>query len=76
MKLINYIKKHHNGNTIDFASIHNVTELRAKRWLERNCLVIDAGVYCKVSKLRRVVDSPVYCKVSKLNKIKANNIND
>jgi len=50
MKLTNYIKEQHNGNTSAFARSQHVSESQARRWLKRNCVVIDGAVYCEVSK--------------------------
>jgi hypothetical protein len=50
MKLTNYIAEHHGGNTSSFARSQHVSESQARRWLKRNCMVIDEVVYCEVSK--------------------------
>ena len=50
MKLTNYIKEHHNNNQSDFARSQGVSQSQARRWLKRNCVVIDGAVYCEVSK--------------------------
>ncbi len=50
MKLIDYIKEHHNNNQSDFARSQGVRQSQARRWLKRKCVVIDGAVYCAVSK--------------------------
>lgn len=45
-----HIQTHHNGNTSAFARTQDVSESQARRWLKRNCVVIDGTVYCEVSK--------------------------
>jgi hypothetical protein len=50
MKLTNYIAVWYNGNTSSFARSQHVSESQARRWLKRNCMVIDGVVYCEVSK--------------------------
>ena len=50
MKLKGYIKTHHNGNQSAFARSQGVSEVQVRRWLKRDCMVIDGNVYCKVSK--------------------------
>ena len=50
MKLTDYIKEHHNNNQSDFARSQGVSQSQARRWLKRNCVVIDGAVYCEVSK--------------------------
>jgi len=50
MKLNDYIKEHHYGNTSRFARSQGVQQNQACRWLKRNCVVIDGTVYCEVSK--------------------------
>jgi hypothetical protein len=45
-----YIGTNHNGNTSSFARSQHVSESQARRWLKRNCIVIDGVVYCEVSK--------------------------
>ena len=50
MKLTDYIAEHHKGNTSAFARTQDVSEVQARRWLKRNCVVIDGTVYCEVSK--------------------------
>jgi hypothetical protein len=50
MKLTEYIKEHHNNNQSDFARSQGVSQSQARRWLKRNCVVIDGAVYCEVSK--------------------------
>jgi hypothetical protein len=50
MKLINYIEVWHSGNTSAFARSQGVQQSQARRWLNRNCMVIDGVVYCQVSK--------------------------
>lgn len=50
MKLNNYITEHHKGNTSSFARSQHVSESQARRWLKRDCMVIDGKVYCEVSK--------------------------
>jgi len=50
MKLNDYITEQHNGNTSSFARSQHVSESQARRWLKRNCVVIDGAVYCEVSK--------------------------
>jgi hypothetical protein len=50
MKLTDYIKEQHNGNTSAFARSQHVSESQARRWLKRKCVVIDGAVYCEVSK--------------------------
>jgi hypothetical protein len=54
MKLTNYITEHHNGNTSAFARTQDVSESQARRWLKRNCMVIDGVVYCEVSKQDKI----------------------
>tara|TARA_R110001632_G_scaffold121991_2_gene234644 strand:+ start:941 stop:1129 length:189 start_codon:yes stop_codon:yes gene_type:complete len=53
MKLTNYIAEHHNGNTSAFARSQHVSESQARRWLKRNCMVVDGVVYCEVSKAKK-----------------------
>ena len=53
MKLTNYITEHHNSNTSSFARSQHVSESQARRWLKRNCVVIDGCVYCEVSKANK-----------------------
>lgn len=50
MKLNDYIAEQHSGNTSAFARSQHVSESQARRWLKRNCVVIDGAVYCEVSK--------------------------
>ncbi len=50
MKLIDYIKERHDNNQSDFARSQGVSQSQARRWLKRNCVVIDGAVYCEVSK--------------------------
>ena len=54
MKLNNYITEHHNGNTSYFARSQHVSESQARRWLKRNCMVVDGVVYCEVSKQNKI----------------------
>jgi hypothetical protein len=49
-KLKDHISQHHNGNKSSFARSQYVSESQARRWLNRNCVVIDGVVYCEVSK--------------------------
>ncbi|MBL4795856.1 MAG: hypothetical protein JKY50_00425 [Oleispira sp.] len=44
------IETHHNGNQTTFAKSQGVSQSQARRWLKRNCVVIDGAVYCEVSK--------------------------
>ena len=48
--LATYIIDKHNSNTSAFARSQHVSESQARRWLKRNCMVIDGLVYCEVSK--------------------------
>lgn len=50
MKLIKYIQEHHNGNISAFAKSQGVVYGQAARWLKRDCVVIDGGVYCRITK--------------------------
>ena len=50
MKLKEYITEHHDNNQSDFARSQGVSQSQARRWLKRNCVVIDGAVYCEVSK--------------------------
>ena len=50
MNLNEHIQANHNGNTSAFARTQDVSEGQARRWLKRNCVVIDGIVYCEVSK--------------------------
>jgi len=50
------IESNHNGNTSAFARTQDVSESQARRWLKRNCVVIDGIVYCEVSKQIKVED--------------------
>ena len=52
MKLNDHIKAHHKGNQSGFARSQGVSETQARRWLKRNCVVIDGIVYCEVSKAK------------------------
>ncbi|HHZ94612.1 MAG TPA: hypothetical protein EYN67_03410 [Flavobacteriales bacterium] len=50
MKLTDYITEQYSDNTSAFARSQHVSESQARRWLKRNCVVIDGAVYCEVSK--------------------------
>jgi hypothetical protein len=52
--LKDHIAKHHSGNTSAFARTQHVSESQARRWLKRNCMVIDGVVYCEVSKQDKI----------------------
>tara|TARA_R110002110_G_scaffold9646_2_gene47324 strand:+ start:1152 stop:1394 length:243 start_codon:yes stop_codon:yes gene_type:complete len=54
IKIKEHIQTHHNGNTSAFARTQDVSEVQARRWLKRNCVVIDGTVYCEVSKKKAV----------------------
>jgi hypothetical protein len=55
MEVLNeYIDRHHKGITSRFARSQNVRESQARRWLKRNCVVIDGVVYCEVSKQNKM----------------------
>tara|TARA_R110000851_G_scaffold252748_1_gene405203 strand:+ start:252 stop:434 length:183 start_codon:yes stop_codon:yes gene_type:complete len=54
MKLNDYITECHNGNTSSFGRSQHVSESQARRWLKRNCMVVDGVVYCEVSKAKKV----------------------
>ena len=56
MNLNEHIQTHHNGNTSAFARTQDVSESQARRWLKRNCVVIDGTIYCEVSKQIKVED--------------------
>lgn len=53
MKLTNHIAEHHSSNTSSFARSQHVSESQVRRWLKRNCMVIDGVVYCEVSKANK-----------------------
>ena len=59
MELSKYIKEYHNNNQSDFARSQGVSQSQARRWLKRNCLVIDGCVYCEVSKQKENTDAKV-----------------
>tara|TARA_R110000851_G_C12780270_1_gene535237 strand:+ start:264 stop:593 length:330 start_codon:yes stop_codon:yes gene_type:complete len=48
--LNHHISQYHNGNTSSFARSQHVSESQARRWIKRNCMVVDGVVYCEVSK--------------------------
>ena len=50
MKLIKYIKAHHNGNISAFAKSQGVLPSQAHRWINRDCEVHNGQVWCKVTK--------------------------
>ena len=50
MKLNEHIATHHKGNNSAFARSQGVSEVQVRRWLKRDCRVIDGKIYCEVSK--------------------------
>ena len=49
-ELKEHIERWHNDNQAAFARSQHVSESQARRWLKRDCVVIDGQVYCAVSK--------------------------
>jgi hypothetical protein len=50
MKLKDYIEHQYNGNLSAFALTQGVRYDQVRRWLKRNCMVIDGVIYCPISK--------------------------
>ena len=50
MHLSKHIQEHHNNNISAFARSQNVKQSQVHRWLNRECVVINGEVFCKVTK--------------------------
>jgi len=50
MKLIDYIQEQHNGNVSAFAKSQGVRPFQVDRWLKRDCVWRDGGIWCRITK--------------------------
>ena len=50
MKLIDYIQQQHNGNVSAFAKSQGVKPFQVDRWLKRDCVWRDGGIWCRITK--------------------------